>query len=521
MRTKIFYSILLLAVPFVSCTKAEVSDGTNDQIPESSDFMELMADMPVITKTSLDGLAVQWSAEDCINVNGANSSSITIDETDAAKAVFMVQASELPYKSVYPASACSEGTVEVPSEQNFVQDSYDPSAAIMLGYSEVNGKVAFDHVMAYLKINVAKGSICADNIKSVSVKGASGENMSGSFTPVHSADGCSIVNEGSDGNPVVLNCGSNGIAQGSTVIIAVPAKKYSGLEITVTDVKGHSMTVSSPAEFDAAAGYIYPTTIAFNPHCQSPIEWPVGYVEGAGGKTKRYNNDTYKAEWTQKDGGFDPEASYIWRNLTQPLSYMQFNIGEDDTYKNLFKSEWTASNPNNYYSPNLKGVWTGYYFEFCIPVVNFKAGTEVTFTAPVYTRCAPLFWNVEYLDGDEWKCTKSVQKSPCGLYEKECTWVVPHGNLNGSFEGHVMSHTMTFENAVEAGWIKIRLTCADGKYCSAATTNIGDSSTFVRPDENALSDGSTGMPAKTKYTECIFAFVNKSDVCKAVSISWE
>lgn len=315
---------------------------------------------------------------------------------------------------------------------------------------------------------------------------------------------------------VTVDFGSEGYAlpKGRTVVsfavlpFTVPAN---GLEVELTGVDNNTVTIGilkSAIGNSFVAGDSISQTISVAGSvavegCTSPVEWPIGNKRGV----EAYPSDKRK-EWTVATG-YSSDKSYIWYS-TQKQATMTFSVGDDTKYIQYFKSEYTSSSPNNYYAPGIKGMWTGYYFEFSVPVVNFAANTEVTLSVPTYTRGAPLFWNVEYLDGVTWKCNTTKQKSPDGQYEKDCTWVIPHGNTHGNFEGNFLTHTMKFENSIKEGYMRIRLVCADGTLCASNESGktLTDNTTQVR---SGLGSG---------YDKNIFSFVNKSDKYQSVKIEW-
>lgn len=246
------------------------------QTPENgtSGFsIEAVSPDNLMTRTTLvdngETYSVNWLLTDKISVNGQESSALTVDQANAKKAVFTFENEvSAPYCSVYPASAfkaesLSEGTatVTIPAEQAYVDGDFDPAAAIMVGYSETAGKIAFEHAVAYMQIKVTTTDNAA--VKSVSIKGNAGETMSGDFT-VTFAD-ATLVNYDKAGNSVAAVC-EEGFASGKDVIIAIPAREYaSGVSVTLTDVNGHSKLLKSTKSFNAVAGVVYSTELELKP----------------------------------------------------------------------------------------------------------------------------------------------------------------------------------------------------------------------------------------------------------------
>ena len=114
---------------------------------------------------------------------------------------------------------------------------------------------------------------------------------------------------------------------------------------------------------------------------------------------------------------------------------MTYVVSENNPVTPKFESNNFTQ--HNYSSGCVKGSWTGDYFEFDVPVRRFEAGTEVTLTFPAYGRGAPLYWDVYYLDGEEWKCDRSSHTSPDGQFTQNSTLMIEHGNRDGSFEAKV------------------------------------------------------------------------------------
>ena len=268
MKKNIF---ILLALIAAGCQKNEPV-----HTPEAENgayAIEVTSPYAVESKTTLvdngDYYSVNWTASDVIFVNGQESSGLTVDTGNAKKAVFTF-ANEVsaPYYSVYPASSYKaeslvdgQATVVIPAEQTYVEGDFDPAAAIMIGYSETAGKLAFEHAVAYMQIKVTTTDGAA--VKSVSIKGNAKEAMSGEFTANFAE--ATLVNDTNDESSVSVVCES-GFTSGKEVIIAIPARNYaSGVSVTLTDVNGHSKLLKSTVAFEAAAGVVYSTEMELKP----------------------------------------------------------------------------------------------------------------------------------------------------------------------------------------------------------------------------------------------------------------
>ena len=268
MKKNIFILLALLAA---GCQKNEPMEAP--EVENGGYAIEVTSPSAVESKTTLvdngEYYSVNWTASDVISVNGQESTDLTVDTGNARKAVFtFADEVSAPYCSVYPASAYKaeslvdgQATVVIPAEQTYVESNFDPAAAIMIGYSETAGKLAFEHAVAYMQIKVTTTDGAA--VKSVSIKGNAKEAMSGEFT-ANFAD-ATLVNDTNDESSVSVVC-ETGFASGKEVIIAIPARNYaSGVSVTLTDVNGHSKLLKSTVAFEAAAGVVYSTEMELKP----------------------------------------------------------------------------------------------------------------------------------------------------------------------------------------------------------------------------------------------------------------
>ena len=110
-------------------------------------------DTKTVASDNGDVFSVTWTGFETVSVNGKESSSIEVDASNAKRAVFAFDEVSAPYASVYPAVACKSvsgttGTVFLPSEQKYVSGSFDSDAALMVGYSEQEGKIEFHHAVS-------------------------------------------------------------------------------------------------------------------------------------------------------------------------------------------------------------------------------------------------------------------------------------------------------------------------------------------------------------------------------------
>lgn len=227
---------------------------------------------------------VNWSNDDTIQINGYNSTAITVDGTDPQRARFAIGGVvDYPYCAAYPAAAVSgyawdtgnsqgSATVLLPAVQHYTPGSFDPAAGVMLGYAtEESEYVAFHNAMAYLKVTVSGGSNTSDikkiRVRSNIVAGASAggaQAMSGAFNATFSEDGCTLESDAVDATSVTLDCGE-GVAQGTAMVIALPVNTYTkGINLFIASADEKWQEVISTKVFAPEAGVMYATGVAFN-----------------------------------------------------------------------------------------------------------------------------------------------------------------------------------------------------------------------------------------------------------------
>src|SRR5690606_9150598 len=171
-----------------------------------------------------------------------------------------------------------------------------------------------------------------------------------------------------------------------------------------------------------------------------------------------------------------PQAHAQWYKVSDPtpspLQFRQFvNSGSIST-------------------PEVRGVWTGDYLEFILPVKRFAAGTAITMKHALYTRQGPIFWNIEYYDEGEWKTLNKSSLTtdfPLTNATHEATFFLRYDEI-----GRVIEHTMVFNEAIQSGHLKIRLTCADGSK-QAAGTSVATRTAEIRTTP-FVSGSSYGAP---------------------------
>lgn len=181
-----------------------------------------------------------------------------------------------------------------------------------------------------------------------------------------------------------------------------------------------------------------------------PVTFPVVFPLGVENGVKNFTAET-QPKWV---------STGYWSCPSQPQAYCQWNKVSDPSDK--YQQKLETVNSGKVSSPGVKGVWTGDNFEFVIPVKQFAAGTSLTVKFPIYGRQQPVFWNIKYLDGEEWKIVdKQMIVSNDPNYSMECSFAMKRGGI-------VVEKTMKFENAIKSGFIHVKVECADGSIQASA-----------------------------------------------------
>ena len=259
--------------------------------------------------------SVFWAEGDQILVNGVTSSNIDIDPDNKKSASFTLPVVDAPYCAVYPASlyvADSYKTVNedstvieitIPSTQTYVEKGFDPNAAIMTARGEAGGGLAFRHAMAYLKV-----AVTGTTVKSIRVNGNDNEALSGAYTISYSKSEIAFGPKKNEKGKAIgntsatISCGESGVASGTPVFIAIPAREYKrGLTLTIVDAENHYQVVHSMKSFTAVPGKVYPTEITFNA-AGTYLEGGIYTVEDWNGFVAAVNNGDWSAWKTTVDG---------------------------------------------------------------------------------------------------------------------------------------------------------------------------------------------------------------------------
>ncbi len=264
-------------------------------------------------------------------------------------------------------------------------------------------------------------------------------------------------------NEVELDFGETGIVLSDaftkvSLAVAPFMVPIGGMDVVIRDLSGDETTINILGSEDdegtmLAAGEILTQYLSRDNDGIVPVNFPVVFPLG---KTNDVANFTAATQprWVSEG---------IWTCPTQTQAYAQWNKVSDPASTPLQFRQFVNSGAIS--SPEVRGVWTGDYLEFVLPVKKFAAGTAVTVKLPMYTRQGPVFWNVEYLDGETWKSNKTNVTCYDPAYTREATFSLIRG-------GKIIEHTMVFTEAIQSGHVKIRLTCADGSIQADTDTKV-------------------------------------------------
>lgn len=316
-------------------------------------------DVDDVTKTLISDngdktYSVFWAKGDQILVNGETSKTISIDPDNKKSASFTLGVVEAPYCAVYPAGLYVKDSyktvkedstvieITIPSTQTYVENGFDPNAAIMTARGEAGGGLAFKHAMAYLKV-----AVTGTTVKSIRVNGNDNEALSGAYTisyskskvafgPKKNEEGKAIGN-----TSATISCGESGVASGTPVFIAIPAREYkNGLTLTIVNDENQYQVVHSMKTFTAVPGKVYPTTITFNA-AGTYLEGGIYTVEDWNGFVAAVNNDDWSAWKTTVDG---KEGVHLMADIYSSTNLPRTNDKKADGSKCEWDGEFYGHN---------------------------------------------------------------------------------------------------------------------------------------------------------------------------------
>ncbi len=235
---KKIYSILGLALGMlaVGCTTDSTEDlGLDHKVVLGVNIEE--------SRTSLGDLVgtqhpILWSEGDKINVNNRTSQAVPLSYVGTSNAEFTVSSVRAPYRVIYPANIynSTDGTITVPSVQEYTAGSFANGVAVMVGYSET-AQISLKNLYSFVKIPIEKGDEVA--LSSVSITALGGEAISGVFAI--DFQGATIAPVA--GQDIIRIEGDLAYVEDVVeVVIAIPAGTYSaGFKVNIVDANGATM----------------------------------------------------------------------------------------------------------------------------------------------------------------------------------------------------------------------------------------------------------------------------------------
>lgn len=251
-------NILLAALVLVAA--ASCNKETNQEIPENNGKVTVLtayADNGIVSKTTLDGVNVVWSASDVITAFDAAGKCYNSTETQILEngsiAKFSVPTEE-PLFAVYPAyeegaeveMANGKITATIPTRQNAINNTFDNGANVEVAKITDKDNIKFKNVGGLVAVKV-KGT--THNIISIKIADAAGAfKMTGTVTAGFDTDGNVVVDEIAEGESFVDLTGD--ITAGETYYAVIAPGIYEGVTITFTDEDGNTATYTKKTDLE-------------------------------------------------------------------------------------------------------------------------------------------------------------------------------------------------------------------------------------------------------------------------------
>lgn len=493
-----------LATVSLSCTKETVDTPSGTRVLTPMTFTASNGD---VTKTYLEGKTVKWHDSDIIGVHDGYSTAkdatknqqFTIESIKAdGSAVFKgtAAAGQEKYYASYPYDVnnfvTEEGKMRIAfmstqtaSAPGTFDQKYNSSAAVLK-----DGVFNFKNLGGLLKFTLTQG-----NVKKATLAAADGGTVGGVYYAYFNEDGTidEIRTTLASTRPsmALQPSDSDTFAPGTYYFVLSPRTYEGGMSISFALDNGKTMTATCTEDIVVERSKItsigtYDTTYQEEEEVFTPVTFPVvfpmGYPEGATAKEQGYNYPAPANSYVY-DGWYSSPACGNGNAITgsgqygtlyskeQPQAKMQWNWGDDIATLNVphfIETSSTFSNTNGTWyisTVGIKGVWTGDFYEFILPVENFDAETTLQLNMPILSTYGPVFWEVLYLDGDQWKST-AVENLPAyegATVTATATWAIPYTTYNASPAVNTLQTVdMTFANAIKKGEIRIKVKCVDG-----------------------------------------------------------
>lgn len=401
------------------------------------------------------------------------------------------------FYAAYPYSADTDFTAvaaAVPATQAYADGVQ--SYVTFTAYTKVTSVIPTAELVASTPFALLNLSVPIDivnegtpaTLKSIVITPVVAANFSGALAgqgTVNAETGVFTLSTHNRSTSITITFPDEGLAlQTSTTVIPVLVLPFTvpegGFSIEFTDANGEvNKTAFLTQESDTGTGIVAgsATSVAITHYGDGivpvsfPVEWPIGREGGDTSGTQRFT-DVLFPEW---------KAASTWHCSQQRQAYATWNKVSDPS---TLYTQWIETvNSGVISTPGVKGIWTGDYWEFVVPVRKIQAGSTIIMKFPFYGRFQPVFWNIRYLDGEDWKIFDYTDKI-CydGTTSAQCTFSLPHDKIQ------ICNFEIILEKAVKSGYLRFRLECADGSIQANTGGVVSSGKTYPYVDNtNAYS----------------------------------
>ena len=533
MKKLMYFGAIAALVLVVSCTKEN-----NVTTPEANGKIHLVVKAGFdesVTKTYLDGKTVKWHEADEIGIIDA----LLEASSSAADKKAAVQKFTISDLSADNTTATFEGDITPGLDKYYAAYPYDGSdfvseseGYVRLGFMTNQTASApgsfdktFNSSIALLKNGVLnfknlggllKFELMDDNVKSVTLKAKDNGTIGGVYY-VTLDDNGNITQEtlASGRSSMTLTPASGNTFAPGVYYFCLSARTYTGgvtLTCALSDgpnkTVGNSVDVVVQRSKITSVGQIHTAIETITP-VTFPVIFPLGYpTSSPSAASEGYNyyaNDgstppEWLKDWVQDAAWSSGKKNVNWTGVhgtwyckTQQQAYMTWNwdsaiVGTGVAH--FIESINNIGSNRRISTPGIKGIWTGDYFEFTLPVKNFVAGTTLKLSMPLFTNYGPVFWEVLYKDGDNWvsTATSNLPAYSGSTVTRNATWaVLYHSNATTDTSDNMYSVEMTFNNTISEGYIKIRVKCVDGSVFASGNNAVLENQTKPRNSSNTAS----------------------------------
>lgn len=281
MRTSFIALTLPLAFLLTACLNESEFDCPED--PAAEGVVELSVSLPDggITRTYLgdrieNAFPLLWAEGDQVSMNGTASTPVTADDAGKKSSRFLFRGSiKAPYNILYPATDESDKVV-FPEEQNYVKDSFDPSALQMYASPDDYTEASMQHLGALLGFQFTAPEGESADLKQIIVMSIDGNVLAGEFSLTKNESG-HFTGEFASATGVstaTLNFPENGLHLGSepvTAWIGLPAGEYpKGFTALIVDTEDKAMMLNFMTKEDSSDKLIPGTATLFKSTCFDP-----------------------------------------------------------------------------------------------------------------------------------------------------------------------------------------------------------------------------------------------------------